>query len=717
MNELALHETGALERASATPLQPRWELRGRGFTNLRYALGVLRSRWRLAAAVAAFVFAAVAGLGFLLPHSRYAQALLIIHPISDNLTQPNEQSALPPDTSAIDTEVEVLRSPAVAEAVVKKFRLYQDPEFGGSAHAGMTGETLRRATAAVESHSAIRRIGLTYAVQVGFAASSVARAKLLANGIIDVYLARKLDQKLAAVTQANRELGATLGGLRQQAVDAEARVERYKAANHLLGAGGTASAETELAALDQQISDARADAAEKQAKLAASISRSQDSIGGSDAGTNTIGSLRQKEADVSATLSQLTTEFRPDYPLVKKAQAELDNIRGAIQSEAGRIVSSLRADATAAGQKEASLIASRNQAEAQLAANNRARVGLLTLQQAADSAQKIYETYLSRASEAAVARSLQRVDATVESRAIPVSGSFEWNTRLAVALACLLALIGVALAIAISEGWSRKIRSWSDVARDTHLPLASILPDVGRLHRGTHPAAQIVEKPLTAFAESLRSLRAFLVLSPGARTKTIAVTSSVPGEGKTLVSTCLARTLAAAGSRVVLLDCDLRNASASRLFNKAEFGIAEIVTNSIPVEQALTYDPESGVWFLPGSTTDVKTGDVFCLDKIDSLLRRLSEQFDHVIIDTSPLLGFADARILAAKADATVFVVRWNETSASLVRAATEILRQCGAKTAGAVLNKVNVKQQARFGFADGSDYYHHYGSAYSQQL
>ena len=251
----------------------------------------------------------------------------------------------------------------------------------------------------------------------------------------------------------------------------------------------------------------------------------------------------------------------------------------------------------------------------------------------------------------------------------------------------------------------------------THVFLSRAFCRIGTLSRGSHPATHIADKPLTAFAESLRSLRAFIVLSPRARTKTIAVTSSVPGEGKTLVSTCLARTLAAAGSKVVLLDCDLRNASASRLFNKSEFGIAEIFTNSVPVEQALTYDTNTGVWFLPGSTTDVKTGDIFCYDKLDALLRRLSEQFDHVIIDTSPLLGFADARILAAKADGVVFVVRWNETSVSLVRAATEILRQCGAKTVGAVLNKVNVKQQARFGFADGSDYYHRYGSAYSQQL
>jgi capsular exopolysaccharide synthesis family protein len=717
MNELTVHKPGILDHENARAFNHNRPLAGIGLAQLRYAIGVLHGRWRLAAAVAAFVFAGAAAVGFLLPHNKYCQALLIIHPISNNLTQPaSEQNALPPDTSAVDTEVEVLRSAAVAEGVVKKFMLYQDPEFGGRANAKMTDEGVRRATTVVESRSSIRRIGLTYAVQVGFTAHSIAKAKEIADGIIDVYLSRKLDQKLATVTQANRDLGATLGGLRQQALTAASRVERYKAENHLLGADATASTETELTTLDQRISEARADAVEKQARAAAEIARSQDNVGGSDVATNTIGTLRQKEAEVSAALSQLTTEFRSDYPLVKKTEAELQNIRGAVQSEARRIVVSLHAEAAAAQQKEASLIASREQAEEKIAANNRAKVGLLTLQQAADSSQKIYETYLTRASEAAVARSLQRVDATVESHAIPIAGSLDWSPRLVLAIACFLALIGVAAAIVVSESWSRKIRSWNDVADDTRLPLASVLPDMGTFGLARHPALHIAREPLTAFAESLRSLRAFLVLS-AARSKIIAVTSSVPGEGKTLVSISLARTLVAAGSRVLLLDCDLRNASASKFFHRPEFGIAEIVTRSIPIEEALTCDPNSGIWFLPGSTTDLKTGDIFCLDRMDAVLRRLSEQFDHVIIDTSPLLGFADARILASKADSVVFVVRWNATPASLVRAAMEILRQCGARVAGTVLNRVNVKQQARFGFADGSDYYHHYGSAYSQQL
>ena len=666
--------------------------------------------------------AAAAALALLLPHNYYCQALLIIHPLADNPAQPaNEQAMLPPDTSAIDTEVEVLRSPRIAETVVKKLGLYRDAEFGGSPNAGLSEAGLRKAVAAVEDRSTIRRVGLTYAVQVGFTAHSVATATRIANAIVDAYLSRKLDEKLAAVTQANRELGATLGGLRQQALDAESRVERYKAQNDLLGADATASTETELSTLDQQVSDARADSAEKQARVSAALAQAQNAIGGSDAGTtlasNTIGALRQKEADVSATLSQLSTEFRPDYPLVKKSQAELQNIRSEIQTETKRIISSLRADADAALQKENSLLASRQQTQNRLAANTRARVGLLTLQQASDSAKKIYETYLTRASEVAVARSLQRVDATVESDAVPAHHPLLSNPRFVFPIAFLLALVAAVVAILVSENWRRTIRTGSDVARDTGLTLAGILPDVGALTRALGPARHLASEPMTAFAESLRSLRAFLVLCvPPGKSKVIAITSAVPGEGKTLISAGLARTLAAAGSKVVLLDCDLRNPSASRFFAKPEYGIDDVVMRSISLERALTFDSKSGIWFLTGSVTACSSGYQFGIDRIDGLLRQLSDRFDHVIIDTSPLLGFADARILASKADSVLFVVRWNDTSSPTVRAAADILRQSGAQVAGAVLNKVDVRQQARFGFADGSDYYHYYGSAYGRQ-
>lgn len=686
---------------------------------LKQAIGVLRCRWRLAALAAAITFAAVVVAGLLLvPRSQYAEATLVIHPVGDNLAEPvQQQSALPPDTSAIDTEVEILRSPAVALSVIKNLRLYKDPEFGGSPNAQPTDAVMRAVMGAFEGASRIRRIGLTYVVQVGFLASSADKARTIADAIVNAYMTRKMDEKLEMVARANRDLGSTLGALREQSLQAQARVEDYEGKYNLVGDNGTSLMESELSALNQQIADAQANAAEKNARLSAALSQAKDGSGGSDVGatlaSNTIGALRQREADASATLTQLQTEFRPDYPAVQKATAQLNDIRRQLGMETARILSSLRADASVASRREASLLDSRQQVANTLASNNRARAGLLTLQQDADTAKKIYETYLTRASEVTAARSLQVVDATVESRAIALPGSFLTSWRFLGFIAAALAIVSGMAAVMFSEAWNHRIRSWKDVTRETGAPLAVALPDVTTLGITDDAISHFTNSPLMAGAEAFRTLRAYLSIS-AQQAKVIAVTSAVPGEGKTFTSVRLARAFAATGARVMLLDADIRRASASEYFAKSNFGMADVVEKSIPLEQALVKDAESGIWFLKASATREISGDVFGNDRIDAFLAKLSTQFDKVVIDTSPILGFADARILASKADCVLHVIHWDRTPVSMVHGAMEILRQSNARIAGIVLNKVNVKQQAYYGFADGSAYYHYYGTAYA---
>jgi polysaccharide biosynthesis transport protein len=716
MSSLVLRDAGV-----PAPIAPRFPTPGSTHTWLHQTVGTFQSKWKLALVTAAVAFTLIAGAGFLMPRSQYAEATLVVHPAgSDNPAQPDvQQSSLPPDTSAIDTEVEVLRSAAVAQTVATNLKLYLDPEFGGSATTRPIDPAMKNVIAAVEAHSRIRRIGLTYVVQVGFLASTSDKAKLIGNGIVDAYLTRKLGQKVAAISLANRDLGSTLGALRLQATETQAQVEQYEAQNHLLGPNGTSLIETELSNLNQQIAQAQADAAEKQARLGAAEGQAKSGTGGSDVGatlaSQTIGALRQKEAETSAQLSQLQTEFRSDYPAVQKTQAQLDDIRKQLRSETTRILSSLRADADVASRREASLVASRQQTEGSLVESNQARTGLLALQQAADSSKKVYETYLSRATEMSAARSLQQVDATVESRAIAAPGSPFTSLRFILAVGAILAMIAGMIAVMLSEMWNKRIRSWNDVTLQTGFPLAGVLPDVSKLARTKDPANHIATNPLTACAEAIRNLRTFLAIS-APKAKVIAVTSAVPGEGKTLTSVCLARMFAASGARVVLLDADLRRASASKFFPKPKFGIAEIVDRSVPIEHALIHDSKSGIWFLSGSAAHEISGELFSSHRTDELIQALAQQFDKVIIDTSPLLGFADARILASKADCVLHVVHWDKTPTTIVHAAVEILRQSHARVAGIVLNKVNVKQQARYGFADGSEYFHRYAATYGQQ-
>jgi capsular exopolysaccharide synthesis family protein len=295
--------------------------------------------------------------------------------------------------------------------------------------------------------------------------------------------------------------------------------------------------------------------------------------------------------------------------------------------------------------------------------------------------------------------------------------------RIAMAGAVLLALLGAALSIILPEYWSRRFRSSSDVELGIGLPLAATLPDITslgqtrRLRGPAAPAISLMTDRFTAFAESMRNLRAFLaLLDPSEPSKIIAMTSSVPREGKSVTSLCLAEILAQAGESVVVVDCDLRRRGLTNLVAEAanaDVGIVEAVKKNLPLSDVLVLDSRSGAWVLPVAAREGVPEDLFSTKQADSLFRALAQRFDHVILDTPPLLGVADARILATKADKVLFVVHWNKTPMSAVQAAADILQHCGAKVAGAILAQVNVRQQARFGYGDSSDYFRSYKNYY----
>ncbi|RAK58378.1 capsular biosynthesis protein [Phenylobacterium hankyongense] len=705
--------------------------------HLRQLFGILLQRAKLGLGVAGVVFILVLAAFAMKTPAYSAMGSVVIDPKHENLARADQQQGgLPPDTSAVDTQVEILRSPVLAETVVRRLKLYNDPEFNPQMAPGFFGlaparppvanpdpRLVARVTSTVLAHSWARRAGLTYVVQVGFTSSSPAKAALIANTFMDSYLQRQLDGKLRAVTRANGELGMSLEKMRRDAEVAEARVQEYRNAHGLFSAEGATMAEQEVSTINQQIAIAKADTAEKRARLAAAMVQLRNGQGGADVGaalgSDTIKELRKREAEVSVKLAQLQTDFKPEYPEVKRTQAELTDIRHQIQSEINRILSSLRAEASAAAGREASLLGSRGVAQGGLAANGQAQVGLLALQQRADAAKQIYEAYLNRAKQVAAEGSLQQADASVNSPAtIPTSPSSP-NMKLGAALAFLAALISAGAAMLMAEFWDKHLRSRLDVERELGVPFAGVLPDFRSIKpkglRGpaAEPSEYLVSHPFSGFAEAFRNLRAFLMISArGDDAKLIAITSAVPREGKSLTSFCLARTLALSGARVVLVDCDLRQRGVTKLIGPREIGLVEVVQDKIPLAEALVHDAKSNCFVLPATGKSVPH-DLFSNPETDEVFRQLSAQFDYVILDAPPILGVADARILAAKADRVLYLVQWNKTPLRAAQSAVDILQECGANVAGALLTKVNVKGQARYGYGDSSDYYGYFKNYY----
>jgi capsular exopolysaccharide synthesis family protein len=698
--------------------------------DLRELIGtVLRRAW-LALGVGVVLFAVVVAVVMNITPKYTAVGSVLIDPHRQNLTQAEpRQVGLPPDTSAVDTQVEVLRSHALAEAVVRKMALYNDPEFnpalkGKAGHiANPDPWLITRVTEQIQARTLVKRSGLTYVIQVAFTSKRPTRAAEIVNTFMTLYMQRQLDAKSAAIDKANHDLGPNIERLRADAEAAQAKVQEYKAAHNLMSVEGGTMAEQEVSTLNEQIAKAKADTAEHEARLATALDQVKHGGGGQDVGaalgSATIGDLRKRESELSTRLAQLKTDFKEGYPDVKRTENELNDVRFQIQQEINRVISNLKAEAAAAEQREHSLLASRATSQGRLTANTEAQVGLFGLQQRADAAKQIYEGYLNRAKEVAAESGLQQPDATVNSAAVAPLHPSSPNMRLAMAAGAVLAMIGAAVSALIAEMWDSSLRSRQDVERELGLPLAGALPDFasvrGRKSRHAKPGDYIVSHPLSSFAEAYRNVRAFVLLaSPDRSAKTIAVTSSVPREGKSLTSLCLARTLAMAGSRVILVDCDMRQRGVTKLVGDTDIGLAEVIEGRSTLSEAMVPDAKSSAWILPStSATSPEHHDIFDRPNVDELFKELRDSFDYVILDTPPVLGVADARVVSARADQVLYVVRWSKTPRRAAQSGLDILQESGANVAGVLLSRVNVKKQAAYGYGDSSDYFQYFRNYY----
>jgi exopolysaccharide transport family protein len=662
-------------------------------------------------------------------------------------------SGLPTDIAMVDTEVEILRSRQLAERVVQALELEKDPEFNSAlappgirrqitnAVGGLFGaaapDAARRTLSDIEAQRQrervvdtvrgrlrITRVGMTYVMGVSFTSPSPQKAATIANAFAQNYLLEQLEAKFEATRQANAWLNTRLNDLRGEVIQSEAAVEQYRNANNLLSASGATLTEQEISTYNTQLATVRAQQAEEEARL--STARQQLARGstgddvGEALGSTVVQQLRAQRAEVSGRVADLSSRYGPRHPDMLRAERELADIDSQIQAEIGRIVSNLEARVQVSRQRTASMQGSLSGARGTLAANNNAGVRLNELQRNAEASRTLYQGLLDRFKQTTSQEGLEESDARVVSRAIipnaPSSPNVPVNLMLGLVLALGAGLAGVVLAEMLDAGMA----TGEDVETKLGLPHIGSIPLVSSVaevaDRRAAPADYLLDKPLSAFAEAIRALRTSILFSRvGQTVGLIAVTSTLPGEGKTTTAACLARSAAQAGQKVVIVDCDLRRRSVNRLFGiEPEVGLLEVLNGTATLEAALHHDTASGAYVLPLTQASFTPKDVFGSQAMDALLQRLKDGFDLVILDTAPVLAVADTRILAAKADTVVFLTRWRATPQKAITNSLKLLDKAGAHVAGVALVQVDMKSQARYGYGDAGYYYGAYKQYYT---
>lgn len=704
-------------------------------------------RWKLILATAAVVLA-VTLLALLTIAPRYtAVAQVLLDPRKEKVF--GAESIIPElnlDLGNVDSQISVIQSINLLRHVVEKEKLTQDPEFGMPAKPGLSRALLGLIGIAREEEPVrplgkseippdillaiirlrnaldVQRVNRTYVLSIAVTSEDPLKAARLANAVADSYVVDQLEARYDTAKRASAWLAERMETLRDQLRQSEEAVTKFRRDNNLTALtndGKLSISEQQLSELNAKLVSARAETAERRAKFEQA---QQVQLKGGNVQaipdvvrSTVISSLRTQQAEVARKEADLAARYSETYPLLVNARAERRNIEASISAEVARIIANLKNDFDVARAREESLQASLVQLTGASGMDSNIGIKLRELERANVANRTLYENFLSRAKITQEQSTLEERESRVISPATrPSIASFP-KTSLIGSLSLLLGLmLGVGLALSLdmlNAGFTTPRQVEEKLGRAV---LASVpeLKESDRRVNGAvlEPPRYLAQKPLSRYAEAVRSIRMGVQMADVDRPpKILLMTSSIPQEGKSTLAISLAYSAARAGLKVVLIDGDLRHPTMSKFFGREkDRGLVDLLTGTAPPEEC--FQTIDGISVLGAGARSQNPPDLLGSARMKDLLEQLRSVSDYIIIDSPPVGPVVDAKVLAQFADKVIFVVRWQSTTRE------SVAQNLGSfpdsrKIAGIVLNHVNDAKTPRYGpYAyDAGQYYNKY--------
>ena len=662
-------------------------------------------------------------------------------------------------SAAVESQLEVMKSENILLKVSEKLHLTNDPEFARGYTIPIFGSLLARESIpqstrtqntihVLQSGLTVKRLGMAYIIEIKYQSIHSERAAQVANAIAEAYIADQLDAKYEATRQGSKYLEGRLAELRALVEDAQKAVIGYKTKNNLVeDSQGRLITEQQLTELNRQLATARTKKIEIQAQLdrirkilnkdssdSAIVNVTGDIVNNNPL----IAKLRAQYLETASRESEWSEKYGRNNLAVVNLQQNMRAVRGAIRDELKRVEDLLNNDYEVASASEKNIEAQLQKAFLQSQSSDTAQVKLRQLEASAQEYKKLYDNFLSRHTEAVEQQAYPYTEARLITRATPPAHRTYRKTLLVVALFPFAGLfLGVGIG-AIREFMDRGLRTSSQVEAALGMNCLSLIPlrENGQantswlkyLSAGLIPsqtsnqtqrfgAVNVIDQPFSQFAESIRSVKMAIDMNGDAtEAKVIGLTSSVPNEGKTTISTELAKGIAQAGAHVILVDCDFRNPSLSRtIAPSSTCGILEVLTNKVPLEESMWKHPSTKLVFLPASINlrVANSSEILASTAMKKLFEELRQRYDYVIVDLPPLAPLVDVRPTGQFIDGYVFVVEWGKTSGAVAQHALNTVAHIREKFFGAVLNKVDMSQMSLYDGNKAGFYNNKYYSRY----
>lgn len=680
-------------------------------------IGVIRRHWKAVALVSLLISVPTCvAIGTMQPYYDSASTLVIGTHQAPFRDLQATQSSLDIDTVAVNTEVGILKSAAVATAVAERLNLVQDPYFKSIMervplktritewvraklgtplqHKPLTAdEKLQVARDILIKHVTIINDGRSYLITITARTDDATLSTAIANAFADVYLDFKRHMKISATWRANSLLDEQIVPLRDRLRKAQEAAESFREKNGLISAqmehSGTPNAQAGVTVADQQLVETNRELIAAQVDLNAKRARAAQMRGGASNSTDvltspTIQQLQAQQAQLNAQAASLASTAGEANPDLRAARAAAAHIQGQIGAEIGRITASTTKDLESSEARVAALTADVQRLQDRVAMENQAGVTLKQLESEANAAQAVYQDYLGRFAQTSTEASLQEPEAELISRAErPLGVTGPARTQF-MAIAVLFSLVAGAGAALVIDRMRQVIRNPAEMDGVPGLFALGTLPTFsGGLSR------LYLQKTPTIYVEMVEAIRTILSFGQSRfRAKTIVVTSPGPDEGKTTVALSLAANTGRAGKRALVIDCDTRGPSVLSALGDGRSGKLPVAMD----ESGLVRDVLPGVDVMKLSSGK-STGDrMVTPSAIGLILADLSPHYDMIVLDTPPVLAFPDAAVLSHETDGIVLVVKWGTTTLSALKDCMRQMHTYDARVLGGILTQAPLR-------------------------
>jgi polysaccharide biosynthesis transport protein len=639
----------------------------------------------------------------------------------------------------IDTKIRILQSATMADSVLRRLNLDARAEFAGGAASRNSGgiavlgsqnqESARHEQLVhkLQANLKVQALGDTSLVDIKYLDPNPALAAEIANGIAAAFIEQNVKSRYDSTMQAADWLSKQLADLQVKMESSQTKLLQYAKEHNIIGTDDKQNLTTEkLEELNKELTAAQSDRMQKESLYRVATSTDPESLS-AVLQDPILTSLRQRQIELQAQYALLDNNFGPGYTKMIEVKNQLDHINQSYQKQIQDSVSRIKGDYQAAVNRESMLQAALAEQTSIADQLNQNAIEYKVLKQEADSNRQVYDGLLQQLQEASLAAGLDSSNIRIVDKASVPSHSSIPNIPRNLEFALLIGLVsGVGIAFGL-EAIDTTVRTPDQVESISGLPTLGVIPYESMIDEAaagtpkTHLLRKVSSgntaspplisylKPHSGPAEAYRALRTSILLSSVYRPpRTILVTSSLPRDGKTVTCFNIAIVLAQMGKRVLLLEADMRCPNFYKILDlKGQVGLSNILTGGAQDNEAVHATIQPNLFVIPAGPVPPHPAELLSSSLTDELLKKWSQEYDHVIVDSPPVISVTDPVLLSVKTDAVLLVVRFGQTTTAHLRRTCNLLHGVNAAVLGVVLNAADLTSP---------DYYYYHTKYYKDR-